>query len=94
MTVIYSISYLRNKAASLQPHERYIILLLDEIHANPKRSYKSGGVVGLASNRPDEEATTVQAFMMCSLLSSNTDMGALVPVKNLNASYLKECTQK
>ena len=38
------------------------------------------------------QATTVQAFMLCSLLSSNTDMAALVPVKNINGKFLKDLT--
>ena len=51
----------------------------------------------LFENCPDlttglTQATTVQAFMLCSLLSSNTDMAALVPVKNINGKFLKDLT--
>ena len=85
------VAYLKDKANLLQQHERHVILLLDEIHVNPKTTYKGGCLVGMASNSPDE-ATTVQAFMICSLLSSNKDVAALVPVKSMTAAYLKECT--
>jgi CO/xanthine dehydrogenase Mo-binding subunit len=48
-----------------------------------RSSYKGGRIVGMASNAVGSEASTVQAFMMCSLLSSNKDVAAMVPVKNL-----------
>jgi hypothetical protein len=32
--------------------------------------------------------------MICSILSSNKDIAALVPVKSLDAAYLKDCTFK
>jgi hypothetical protein len=88
------VKYLREKCSVLQQHERHVISMLDEIHVNPKTTYKAGCLVGMASNSPDDEATTVQAFMICSLLSSNKDVAALIPVQNLNAAYLKDCTVK
>jgi hypothetical protein len=86
--------YLQEKCKLLQPHERHVILMLDEIHVKPKTMYKGGCLVGKASNSPDDEAMTVQAFMICSILSSNKDIAALVPVKSLDAAYLKDCTFK
>ena len=59
---------------------------MSEIHVNPKTTYKGGRLVGMASNSPDE-AITVQAFMICSLLSSNKDVTALITVKNMKAAY-------
>ena len=88
------VAYLRDKASILPEHERHVILMLDEIHVNPKITYKGGCFVGMASNSPIDEATNVQAFMICSLLSSNKDVAALIPVKSMNAAYLKECTFK
>ena len=55
---------------------------------------KGGCIVGKASNDPLNEATTVQNFMICSLLSPNKDVAAVVPVKNLTTAYLKECTEQ
>jgi hypothetical protein len=88
------VAYLTQKAKLLQPHERVVVLLLDEIYVSPKISYKAGSVEGFADNCDLSQATTVQAFMICSVLSSKKDMAALVPVKNLTAAYLKELTQK
>ena len=86
--------YLKHKAQLMEPHERQVILLLDEIYVEPKTTYKGGCLTGMASNTPSEQASTVQTFMMCSLLSANKDVAAMVPVKNLTAEYLKVCTLK
>jgi hypothetical protein len=84
--------YLKQKAELLQEHDRHVILLLDEIYVEPKTTYKGGCVTGMATNSPLHEATTVQTFMVCSLMSKNKYVAAMVPVKNLTAAYLKECT--
>ena len=86
--------YLQQKAQMLQEHEKHVLLLLDEIYVEPRASYKGGCIVGKASNDPLNEATTVQTFMICSLLSPNKDVAAVVPVKNLTTAYLKECTEQ
>jgi hypothetical protein len=86
--------YLKQKAGLLQPHERHVILLLDEIYVAPKTSFKGGCLSGMAANSPLEQASTVQTFMLCSLLSPNKDVAAMVPVKNLTAAYLRDCTQR
>jgi hypothetical protein len=73
----------------IQPLERHVMLLLDEIYVQSRATYKGGNVTGMAVNSPLEHATTVQTFVLCSLLSSNKDVAALVPVKNLTAENLK-----
>lgn len=88
------IAYLTEKAKLLPDHERCVSLLLDEIYVTPKVSYKAGTVEGFAENCDMSEATTVQAFMMSSILSSKKDVAALIPIKNLTASFLKEVTMK
>lgn len=87
--------YLEKKCKLLAVHERFVTLLLDEIYVNPRITYKAGNLQGFASNSTEcamTQATTVQAFLMCSLLSDNTDMAALVPVKNINGKYLTDIT--
>jgi hypothetical protein len=74
------ITYLKQKAELIQPRERHVMLLLDEIHVQPRATYKGGNVIGMAVNSPLEQATTVQAFMLCTLLSPNKDVAASVPV--------------
>jgi len=88
------IAYLTEKARLLTERERYVTLLLDEIYVNPKVSYKAGTVAGFAENGDMVHATTVQAFMISSILSNKKDMAALVPIKNLTAAYLHELTLK
>jgi len=68
--------------------------MLDGIYVNPRISYKAGTMEGFAVNFDLSQATTVQAFMMCSVLSSHKNIAALVPIKNLTASYLKGLTVK
>ena len=88
------ITYLREKAKVLQEHERHVILMLDEIHVTPKTTYKGGELMGVACNTTTEEATTVQTFMICSVLSKNKDVAAMLPVKGLTAEFLAECSLK
>ena len=74
------IAYLTEKAKLLPEHERYVSLMLNEIYVKPKVSYKAGTVEGFAENCDMSQATTVQAFMMSSILSSKKDIAALVPI--------------
>jgi len=87
-------AYLTEKAKLLGEHERHVTMLLDEIYVSPKISYKAGTVEGFATNCDMSQATTVQAFMICSILSSKKDIAALIPIKNLTAAYLTELTLK
>jgi hypothetical protein len=48
----------------------------------------------MAINNPLEQATTVLTFMLYMFLSSNKDVAALVPVKNLKADILTQYTLK
>ena len=87
--------YLGEKCQNLQPYERYVCLLLDEIYVKPKFTYTENDIVGLAKNTSEvEAATTLQAFMIKSLLSHNKDIAAMVPVKNLNSEFLFNITLK
>jgi hypothetical protein len=86
------IIYLKQKAELIQPRGRHVMLLLDEIYVQPRATYKRDHVIGMAVNSPLEQAKTVQTFMLCSLLSPNKDVAALVPVKNLTAENLNKYT--
>ena len=52
--------YLQQKAQLMEPYERHVVLLLDEIYVEPKTTYKGGSLSGMASNIPSEQASTVQ----------------------------------
>jgi hypothetical protein len=87
------IFYIKNKIKSLKPHEMYVNLLLDEIYVRPSISYTGGNLIGSAINA-DEPATTLQVFMITSVLSSNKDVIALYPIKNLKTELLLELVHK
>ena len=56
--------------------------------------YKGKKLSGFVENKSNIEATTVQAFMVHSLYSDYKEIVALVPVNNMNASYLHELVCK
>ena len=63
-------------------------LLLDEIHVQPGASFKEGDIQGFAANKPLQQATTVQTFMIFSVLSKKKDI--VVFISMFNATTLKE----
>jgi hypothetical protein len=85
-------TYLMQKAEPIQHRERHVTLLLDERYVHPRATYKGDHVIGMAVNNPLEQVTTVLTFMLCSLLSSNKDVAAFVPVKNPTVENLKQYT--
>ncbi|GBM71630.1 hypothetical protein AVEN_269185-1 [Araneus ventricosus] len=71
----------------LSPREKLICLLIDEIYVNPGLNYKGGKLVGKAENA-NQQANTIQAFMITSLFSKYKEIVALVPMKNQTADDL------
>ncbi|CAL1270294.1 unnamed protein product [Larinioides sclopetarius] len=71
----------------LSPHEKLVCLLIDEIYVNPGLNYKGGKVLGKAEN-VNQQANTIQAFMITSLFSKYKEIVALVPMKNQTADDL------
>ncbi|GBM61575.1 hypothetical protein AVEN_96169-1 [Araneus ventricosus] len=69
------------------PHEKLICLLIDEIYVNPGLDYKGGKLLGKAENA-NQQANTIQAFMITSLFSKYKEIIALVPMKNQTADDL------
>ena len=74
------------------------MLMMDEIYVSPKAAYKGGSLHSFATNistlSDTVEATTVQAFVILSILSKNKDVIALQPVKNLDTSFLYDSVIK
>lgn len=83
-------TYLQKKCQNLSEMERYVILMVDEIHVAHQMSYKAGKLEGSASNGSVAEASTAQVFMISSLVSKQKDVVAIVPVKFANATWLHE----
>lgn len=87
--------YLKHKCMALPEYERLVVLLLDEIYVKPRVTYKGGNLQGFAENSTDcVEATTVQAYMISSVLSKHKDVAALQPIKNLDMLFFYESVMK
>lgn len=78
----------------LEDKEKCINVMLDKIYIKPTISYKGGkieefgkGVDGVSCG---EVATTVQTFMLTSIMSKNKDVVGLYPNKNLKAEHLRD----
>lgn len=87
--------YLIEKFKLLEIYEQKVSLLLDEIYVKPAIIYKANKLQGFAKNCSDIEktsATTVQVFMISSVLSKNKDVVGLFPVRNLESNYLHSIT--
>lgn len=85
--------FLRENLATLNSEEKFVNVLLDEIHVKKCLAYKGGKIYG-ASVNSCEPATTIQVFMISSLLSKHKHVAALYPVCNLTANTLLELTHK
>ena len=83
--------FLREIFSSLRSEENMVNLLLDEMHVQKSLSYKAGKIIG-ASVNSNEAATSVQVFMISSLLSKHKHVAAIYPVNNLTANTLLELT--
>lgn len=87
--------YLRKKVALLSDNERLCNLLLDEVYVKPELSYRGGKLEGVALNSNIDKndvtlATTVQTFMISSIVKKNKEIVGLFPCTNLTANYLHE----
>lgn len=81
------LAYISEKRASLEPHQCFVSLMLDEIHIKPYMDYKGGNLVGTAYDSIDV-ATTAHVFMIQSLLSDFKDVVYILPVNKMNANNL------
>lgn len=83
--------YLSKQFSFLEPHEKYVNLLMDEIYVKPFISFKGDNILGVAENiqasNSTEAATTVQVIMISSLLSNYTDVVGIYPIKRLDGEY-------
>ncbi|KAH9376537.1 hypothetical protein HPB48_006622 [Haemaphysalis longicornis] len=87
------LGYMKKRAKLLEPHERYVTLMMDEIHIQQYFEYKGGSLTGTASNS-SEAAKTAHVFMTQCLLSSHKDVAHILPVFSIDASQLHEVLRK
>jgi len=69
-------------------------VLIDEIYVKPQLTYQAGNVFGKAVNHPDQLATTVLGFMICSLFGGKKFLYKALPVSNLDADFQYDQTTK
>lgn len=81
------LSYARRLASTLKDHERFVTLMMDEIHLQASFQYKGGYVTGAATNS-ENAAKTAYVFKMQSMLSSNKNVVHILPVAKIEAKQL------
>lgn len=79
--------FMKRRASLLNPHERNVVLMVDEIHLQQFFDYKGGRVTGAAANCA-EPAKAAHVFMVHSLLSSYKDVVHVLPVSRISAEEL------
>ncbi|XP_066966382.1 uncharacterized protein [Macrobrachium rosenbergii] len=87
------LSYIKNKAKSLLPSDKTVILMVDEIHLSSYLDYKGGSIVGSAFNS-NEAATSAYAFMLNSIGSKFRFVVHIIPVKTIKAEILHMVLKK
>jgi len=70
--------YVKEKVKILQPSDKTVMLLVDEIHLQQFFDYKGGNIVGAASNS-NEAAKSAFAFMISSIVSKYKDVVHVLP---------------
>ncbi len=81
-----SSAYLKARCEKLNNRERIVILMLDEIYCAERAEYAGGKFFG--GGETSEMCKTVLSFMIKSIGGKYSDMVALFPVKNLDASQI------
>jgi len=79
--------YVKEKVKILQPNDKTVVLLVDEIHLQHFFDYKGSSVVGTASNS-SEAAKSAFAFMISSIVSKYKDVVHVLPTCKINAKDL------
>ena len=67
--------------------QRNIVLIIDEIYVKPQLTYQGCNIFGKAINSPDQHATTILAFMFCSLFGGKKKLFKVVLVYRLDPSF-------
>ena len=86
------VSYLKQRLSGLSEDKKLVNVMLDEIHVKIRLQYKGGKIKGSSDNTPGL-ASSIQTFIISSLLSSYKDIVALYPVRCLTGQNLLQYTQ-
>jgi hypothetical protein len=85
-------NYLNYVSESLKPHEKVVVLLIDEIYISKRLDYRGKSLVGVASN-DQSLATTILGFMICSAFGNFSEIVKLLPVHNIKGSEMTPITK-
>ena len=86
-------SYLKTVFRNLKDdRQKTCILVLDEIYVKSTLTYRGGIWFGKAVNNPNVLANTVLSFMIITLFGGPKFLHKMLPVKNLDATFLFEQT--
>lgn len=84
-------NYLKKQFEFLEPHEKYVVLMADEIYVKNEFTFKRNSIFGNAENikenDPLQPASTILTVMIQSLLSKHKEVIGLYPVKRLDGDY-------
>lgn len=89
----YFLEYIKHKAQTFEKHEKYVILMVDEIHIKPYMDYKGGNVVGSSADN-STLASSAQVFMIQTILSSRKEVVHILPVSKITADSLHSIISK
>jgi hypothetical protein len=67
-------------------------LIIDEVYVKSMLQYHGGCIFGEAANKPEKLANTVLSFMIVCMFGGPTFLCKMIPVKELDASFLHEQT--
>lgn len=81
------LSYMAKRISDLNDDQRYVTLMVDEVHIKPFFDYKGGSIVGVALNST-EVANSAFVFMVQSIKCQFKEVAHVVPVHGANAEFL------
>ncbi|XP_042146182.1 uncharacterized protein LOC121835767, partial [Ixodes scapularis] len=81
------LSYMRKRIFDLDDRQRFVTLMVDEVHIKPFFDYKGGNITGVALNST-EPANSAFVFMLQSITSNFKEVAHIVPVHRADAKFL------
>jgi len=82
------VSFLQKKASYHGENEMIVNLMLDEIHVKSKLSFRGGKLIGQATNLEEDQANSIQCFMVSSIRSDHKLVVGMFPVKKMDSEFL------
>ena len=83
-------NYLSNRIEKLNQFERYVTVILDEIHVVKRVELSGGRILGFSDDNPLQSATTVLCFMISSVGGTYRDIVCMIPVFRISSSFIEE----